>query len=185
MSRCGAPCEGLESPEQYQLHVQLATSTMTEDVRPAIAAVMARIERLTVHHRYEEAVSHRDRLWALTAAVARSARLRSLGGCAEMVAAQPDARGGWQVVVIRHGRLAAAGWAKLGVSVVPFATSLREGADEVQPGAAGYPAAASEEVACLLRWLDSPGTRLIWLTGTWSCPRWLGIASEGARPASE
>jgi DNA polymerase-3 subunit epsilon len=140
---------------------------------------MARIQRLTAHERYEEAASHRDRLQALTAAIARSTRLRSLGGCAEMVAAQPDPRGGWQVVVIRHGRLAAAGWAAPGVSVVPFATSLRRGADDVLPGIAGYPAATSEEVHCLLRWLDSPGTRLISLTGVWSCPRWGGVAAEG------
>ena len=180
MSRCGAPCEGLESVEHYQRHVHLATQTMTDDVRPAIAAVMARIDRLTARERYEEAVSHRDRLQALTTAIARSARLRSLGGCPEMVAAQPDARGGWQVVVIRHGRLAAAGWAASGVAVVPFATSLRQGADDVPPGAAGYPAATSEEAHCLLRWLDALGTRLISVTGTWSSPRWGGVAAEGA-----
>jgi DNA polymerase-3 subunit epsilon len=55
------------------------------------------------------------------------------------------------------------------------------------------PAATAEEVECVLRWLEQPGTRLVRLDGTWASPAfgagshrsWLDVADESraaARP---
>jgi DNA polymerase III subunit epsilon len=30
--------------------------------------------------------------------------------------------------------------------------------------------ATAEEIECILRWLESPGTRLVEVSGTWCCP---------------
>ncbi len=117
------------------------------------------------------AVTHRDRLRALLSASARSQRLRALGGAPELVAARPTAEGGWEIAVIRHGRLAAAGLAARGVAPKPFIAALRAGADPVAAAAGGFPAASAEEAECLLRWLDSPGVRLVHLEGVWASPR--------------
>ena len=39
------------------------------------------------------------------------------------------------------------------------------------PSPGGFPSASAEEAECLLRWLDSPGVRLVHLEGVWASPR--------------
>jgi DNA polymerase-3 subunit epsilon len=172
MHRCGAPCEGRQSAEQYAEVVAAAALAMTLDARRIITASTRRMAPMASEQRFEDALPHRDRLRALLAVSARSQRLRALGGCAELVAARPTSTAGWEVAVIRHGRLAAAGVAPPGVAPKPFVASLRAGADEVLPAPAGFPAASAEEAECLLRWLDSSGVRLVHLDGTWASPRY-------------
>jgi DNA polymerase-3 subunit epsilon len=40
----------------------------------------------------------------------------------------------------------------------------------VLPGPGPTPAATAEETEKILRWLESPGVRLVHLDGEWSCP---------------
>jgi DNA polymerase-3 subunit epsilon len=51
---------------------------------------------------------------------------------------------------------------------VPFVEALLATAETVLPGPGPLPAATAEEVACILRWLDSDGVRLV--RGTWASP---------------
>ena len=171
MGRCGAPCEGLESADDYARHVAAATHAMLFDPRPVVQSNLRRMAPKVASERFEEAVAIRDRLQVLLHGSARAQRLRALGGCAEMVAARPDFQGGWEITIIRHGRLAGAGLALRGVAVVPFVQSLRASAELVAAAPAGFPAATSEETECLLRWLDSGGVRLVALDGQWASPR--------------
>ena len=171
MGRCGAPCEGLESPDDYSLHVAAATHAMLFDPRPVVQSNLRRMAPKVASERFEEAVAIRDRLQVLLHGSARAQRLRALGGCAEMVAARPDFQGGWEITIIRHGRLAGAGLAMRGVAVVPFVQSLSAGAELVAAAPASFPAATSEETERLLRWLDSGGVRLVALDGQWASPR--------------
>jgi DNA polymerase-3 subunit epsilon len=171
LHRCGAPCDGRQSPEQYDDVVADARDAMGHDARAAVEALVRRMQPLIAQERFEDAVAHRDRLRALLHASARSQRLRALGRVPELVAARPASDGGWEVAVIRHGRLAAAGTAARGVAPQPFVASLRAGADAVPATPAGFPSASAEETECLLRWLDSPGARLVHLDGVWASPR--------------
>ncbi len=171
MARCGAPCEGRQSVDDYAQMVEAAAVAMCVDARSVLAALSRRMAPLVAEERFEEAVTHRDRLRALLSASARSQRLRALGGAPELVAARPTPEGGWEVAVIRHGRLAAAGLAARGVAPKPFIAALRAGADPVAATPGGFPAASAEEAECLLRWLDSPGVRLVHLEGVWASPR--------------
>jgi DNA polymerase-3 subunit epsilon len=43
-------------------------------------------------------------------------------------------------------------------------------AETVLPRPGPLPAATAEEVECVLRWLEAPGTRLVRLEGTWASP---------------
>jgi DNA polymerase-3 subunit epsilon len=43
-------------------------------------------------------------------------------------------------------------------------------AESVLPGVGPLPCATAEETERILSWLEEPGTRLVELTGTWSCP---------------
>jgi DNA polymerase-3 subunit epsilon len=103
-------------------------------------------------------------------AAARTQRLRGLTSCTEIVAARRNDAGTWEVHVIRHGRLAAAGTIPGGVSARAWTDDLRAGADTVIPGPGPAPAATAEESEKILRWLELPGIRIVDIAGTWSCP---------------
>jgi DNA polymerase-3 subunit epsilon len=178
IGRCGAPCEGRQTPEAYAEHAAYARAILMGDVRPVVAAARARIDRLAEQLRYEEAAGHRDRLAAFVRGAARCQRLSSLAGIAQLVAARPAFDGGWELHVVRHGRLAAAGTVPPHAHPVPYVQALVATAETVRPGPGAAPRASAEEMECVLRWLDSPGVRLVEVDGTWSCP---AHGAEGAR----
>ena len=82
---------------------------------------------------------------------------RALRRVEQIVAARPDGRGGWELSVIRSGRLAAAGVARAVTQPDPVVDALVATADVVD---AAQPALV-EESECILRWLEEPGTRLV------------------------
>ena len=171
MQRCGAPCEGRQDADDYAQVAAAAAVAMSSDARPIVESLARRMAPLVATERFEEAVTHRDRLRALLSVSARSQRLRALGGSPELVAARPTPEGGWEIAVVRHGRLAAAGLAARGVAPKPFIAALRASADPVAAAPGGFPASSAEEAECILRWLDSPGVRLVHLDGVWASPR--------------
>jgi len=187
MGRCNAPCEGRESVEEYAAHVAAAKAAMERDARRLAGALMERIRRLADVQRYEEAAAHRDRLAAFTHAAARMQRLAGLTRCPELVAARRTVEGGWELVVVRYGRLAAAAMAPPGAAPRPYIDAAIATAETVTPGPGPMPAASAEETECILRWLEEPGTRLVQVEGEWSCPvsgagrlrAWLARADAG------
>ncbi|NBE95700.1 DEDD exonuclease domain-containing protein [Nonomuraea sp. KC401] len=180
MGRCGAPCEGGTSQEEYAVHAESARRAMTLDASLVFSAVSARMERLSVEQRYEEASIDRDRLAAFVRAAARMQRLSAITRIPQLVAASPAFGGGWDIHVIRYGRLAAAGVMPKGAHPTPFVASLTSGAESVIPGPGPVHAASAEETECILRWLESPGVRLVEVDGEWSLPA-RGAARHKAR----
>ena len=146
------------------------------------------MQRLADAGRFEDAGRHRDRLIAFVRAAARRQRLGALAAVEELVAALPDGAGGWELSVIRHGRLVASGRSPAGAGVRPYVAALMATAETVVPGPGPLPAASAEEVECVLRWLERPGARLVECSGTWASPafgaagqrEWLVAASERA-----
>ncbi|MCG7321513.1 endonuclease, partial [Arsenicicoccus bolidensis] len=79
--------------------------------------------------------------------------------------------GGWEVVCIRHGRLAGTVVTPPGADPMPHVEALRASAEHVPTPTVGHHGAATaEETELLLRWLESDGVRLVALDGSWSCP---------------
>ncbi len=196
MGRCGAPCEGRQSVEDYARLVARAVRAIAGDARAVVSTLLRRIEALAGAERYEDAAAHRDRLSAFVRVVARMQRLAGLSACAELVAARPTASGGWEVVLVRHGRLSGTTVVARGVDPRPAVDALRATADTVVPGPGPTPAATAEETECVLRWLEQPGTRLVHLDGTWTSPAygagalrtWLEAAEEArmvGRPSED
>jgi len=187
MGRCHAPCEGRESVEQYAAHVSAARSAMERDIERLAGALTERIRRLADVERYEDAAAHRDRLAAFTHAAARMQRLVGLTRCPEVVAARRTSQGGWELAVVRWGRLAAAALSPAGAPPRPYIDAAVATAETVTPGPGPTPAASAEETECILRWLERPGTRLVQIEGEWSCPiggagrlrTWLAQADAG------
>jgi DNA polymerase-3 subunit epsilon len=151
---------------------------------------------LSVQERFEEAAGFRDRAATFVRVAARMQRLSALATCAELVAARPGFAGGWDLVVVRHGRLAGASYAPRGAAPRPYVDALVATAEVVTGGAGPTPAASAEEMDCILRWLNAPGTRLVSLDGTWCSPAdgaaalldWVSAAESGrdaARPLDD
>ncbi len=169
MGRCNAPCQGAESPEQYSVHVQAARESFRRDARPVVAALEERVSRLAGQECFEEAARSRDRLTAFLTAAARLERLSSLAGLRQLVAAAPI-RGGWEVVVVRHGRLAGSTVVPPGAAPQPYVDAAVAAAESITPGAGPLAAASAEELRLLLGWLTRPGVRLVEVEGTWASP---------------
>ncbi len=170
MDRCLSPCDGSVGQERYAGMVGRLRDTLTRDAASVLEAVNARMGGLAQEERFEEAGAHRDRLGAFVRAAARTQRLVALAGCAEIVATRREDSGLWAVHVVRHGRLASAGTMPAGVDAHQYVAELRALAETVRPGPGPIPAASAEESERILRWLESPGVRLIHVDGEWTCP---------------
>ncbi len=189
MGRCGAPCLGPgegESVEAYAVHAEAFRALVREDPTPAATRLQHRIAELSAAERFEDAAAQRDRLAALLRSVTSLQRIVALTCVPEVVAARPTDDLGWEITVIRHGRLAAAGVLERGAPPGPFIDALVATAETVLPGPGPLPAATAEEVSCLLHWLDADDTRLVRLEGTLASPiagagrwrTWLGDLAD-------
>jgi len=192
IGRCGAPCEGGQTVQEYAAIVAVFREAVGADVRPLLAPLLRRIDVLADAERYEAAAALRDRTAGFVRVCARLQRLRMLTELPELVAARPDGQGGWDLSLVRRGRLVAADRAPRGVHPVPRVEAMRETAESVLPGAGPLPAASAEESECILRWLERPGTRLVHVDGLLASPargaaamsRWLRTV-EASRASAD
>ena len=196
MGRCPAPCEGGVTVADYAEITAAARALLTADPRPVLDAARHRMATLSAQQRFEEAAAHRDRATVFIRTAARLQRLAALSACAEVVAARPRFDNGWDLAVIRHGRLAGAAVAPPAGAVRPYVEALLATAETVPAGAGPTPAASAEEMDCVLRWLAEPGARLVELDGVWCSPArgagglgdWLAAVDAGrdaARPLDD
>jgi DNA polymerase-3 subunit epsilon len=170
MGRCVAPCDGRIDVAAYGEFVAALQTALTVDPTPVVQALTNRIDLLSAVERFEDAAVHRDRLGAFVRSSARMQRLAAVTSCAEICAAKRTEDGGWELHVIRHGRLAAAGISQRGTDPRKYLELLRASAETVLPGIGPVATASPEEIEIVLRWLDSPGIRLVEMDGTWTCP---------------
>ncbi|SBW26053.1 hypothetical protein FDG2_4764 [Candidatus Protofrankia californiensis] len=87
-----------------------------------------------------------------------------------MTAAAPTPEGGWDIAVIRHGRLAGATSTPAHTDPWPWVTAVRASAETVRPGPGPTPCASAEETELIHRWLTAAGVRLVSLDGQWASP---------------
>jgi DNA polymerase-3 subunit epsilon len=169
MGRCGAPCTGAQSVDEYASIAAIFRAAVDHDPRAVVAPLLARVDKLAAEERYEDAALLRDRIAVLVRAVRRRQRLESLAGVPELVLARPDGAGGWHLSIVRRGRLVAAGNAAVGCSVRGALASLLATA-ETPAGPDDEAAASVDETELVLRWMEKPGTRLVEVTGTLASP---------------
>ncbi len=169
MGRCLAPCDGRVTPEAYSDKVEQLRAALRSGAEGVIGVHDKRMQALSQEERFEEARTFRERLAAFLKGAARSQRVGAFTRCPEIVAARhEDDR--WQVHVIRHGRLAAAGVIPAGADAMLWIGDLVASAEHVQGGHGPLPACSIDEAELLVHWLESPGTRLVELAGEWVCP---------------
>ncbi len=170
LGRCGAPCTGDEEPAHYAVHADAAAALLAGDGRRLVGAIEGRMRELARAERFEEAGALRDRLSHLVRGAARTQRMAPLAASAEVVAANRSADGGWELVCIRHGRLAGTSLVPRGADPMVYVASLTATAEVVSPQPPPAPAAYAEETELVLRWLEAPGVRIVAIDGEWTCP---------------
>ncbi|HET7326326.1 MAG TPA: DEDD exonuclease domain-containing protein [Nocardioidaceae bacterium] len=170
MAKCLSPCDGAVSEPAYAAQVAALHAALVADPSEVVSVLTRRMSALSATERFEDAAVHRERLSAFVRAAARTQRLSALTGCPEIAAARRNDAGVWEVHVVRHGRLAAAGSIPPGAHAGRWVADLRASAETVTPGPGPTPAATAEETETILRWLESPGVRLVHVDGAWTCP---------------
>ncbi|GFG75543.1 hypothetical protein MBOT_29080 [Mycobacterium botniense] len=192
----GCPAARDVTADQYAPAAQRAADLIAGVDNTVLAAAVQQITALAERHRYENAARLRDRTAAAIEALWRAQRLRALAGVPELVAAAPDGDGGWQLAVIRHGQLAAAGTARRGVPPMPVVDAIRAGAQAILPQPRPLGGALVEETALIAHWLTGPGVRIVatrcedaagWASPLRSAGPWAAWAASArsARAAAE
>jgi DNA polymerase-3 subunit epsilon len=170
MGRCAAPCTDSGHGDDYAGLVDQVRAAMRADAGPVVRVHAARIAELAAAERFEEAAAVRDRLEVFLRGASRAQRFGPLAACPELVAARRTQVGDWELVLIRHGRLAGTATVGAGTDPHPAIDSLRLSGEFVPaptpPAAAAHP----EETDLLIAWLDSPGVRLVAADSPLTCP---------------
>ncbi|RDH12304.1 hypothetical protein DVB88_08305, partial [Tsukamurella pulmonis] len=204
---CQAAAAAPEPATLYRPRADLAAAALTGRSSDVFDALQERLAALAEKEFFESAARLRDRTVRLVEAVARAHALAGFADVPELSIAHPDGSGGWELSIVRHGRLAAAGVAPRGVPPMPVFERLRAGAESVYE-AGGDPLAAPdvpdalfpadvlhgaspEEALLLRRWALRPGTRIVDVQGAWGEPlhgagrwiEWAARASEAGRDA--
>jgi DNA polymerase-3 subunit epsilon len=161
LGRCPAPCVGAVTSQEYAAIVARAQLALGSDPAEVVDALTARMDVLAGQERYEEAAAWRDRLNSLLRGIDAATTSDVLGQTHQIVAARPTDDRGWEVHVIRHGRLAAAGLIPAGVDPAGPLAAILATAEEVAEPLRPTSAALPEETQILARWLFSPGVRLV------------------------
>ena len=179
MGRCLAPCELGPAADHYSEVVEQVRLALGVDVRQVLDRVSSRMMRLVGEERFEEAASLRHRLDTYSSTVLRLERVRSLARCPQIVAAaHGNVPGAWQIHVIRHGRLAAAGVSRPGEVPQAVARDLVVAAETVVAPDSGLPACSIEEAERVAAWLEEPGLRIMEIDGEWAWPVHVGLSSR-------
>ena len=126
------------------------------DLRVVLTTAEERMRELAAMERFEDASSVRDSVIDLCAASSRHHRFRGLVDAEQVVAAEPDNRGGWAIHVIRSGRLVSAAHCPKGADARATAAAAIDTAEVTESRLT-----TTEETSALARWLETPGVRLV------------------------
>ncbi len=177
LGRCAAPCELRVTRDEYRRQaVEPFARALAGDPGEVIRRLLTRIETLASRQRYEQAAQVRARMAALLRATVRMQRLTALTALPEVVAARPAMPrpgrpdGGWEIAVIRYGRLVAAGTSVPPTHPRTTLTTLLATAETVRPGPGPTPCTSAEETERLLAWLERPEVRLVECPQGWAYP---------------
>ncbi|MDN4481562.1 DEDD exonuclease domain-containing protein [Demequina muriae] len=160
LGACTAPCiRGEESG--YDVTLLAARDALDRDVSPVVEAMRREVASRAERLEYERAGELRDALSALVDGAMRRDRLAALRACRLVAVRRVDEA--WELASFSHGALA--GSTRVESGVWDAADELRTRWDALE-----IDAALVEEQEIALRWLERPGTRLLYVDGEWSSP---------------
>ena len=156
MGRCSAPCVTGE-PQEALTTAGNVLSGMIDDT---VSAAMQSLTAMASREEFERAAEERDRLSAIISTASRKEQLSLLSTIPELRAARRGDRG-WEIIVVRWGRLAGSALAKTSGEVIGLSEALAETTPAVDEPDSACGAAPVEEMEILYDWICSSGTRLL------------------------
>ncbi len=171
LGKCHAPCIGLQTLTEYQEVITDVRRALLEDPSPVVNRLQERMKHFASQQRYEEATDMRNRLGAVLNGTQRAQRLAPIAAAPEILAARRHPAGGWEIILVRYGKLAGSTRTPRGVDPRPAAAALQETGGVFTPRPAPAPAGTAHEAEMILKWLETPGTRLVSISGSWHSPR--------------
>jgi DNA polymerase-3 subunit epsilon len=180
LGRCLGPCGGgVEETAYAPVVASLETALEGGDPEPLLGPLRRKMVAYAAEQRYEQAAATRDRLEALSRALAESRRRSTLLGTRELVVALPR-RTGSEVTVIRDGQLAAA--AVLPTGDEQAVERLRATAAAVERFDGPLPRHLADEVHLITSWLEAVAGKVevLEVRGQLASP-WIGGASLQVR----
>lgn len=160
LGTCAAPCV-LGAESHYDRTVSSAQLALAGEVSPVVAALERAVAAHAQTQEYERAAELRDLLSAVVDGAIRQARLESLQACSIVAVRRVDEA--WELAAVSHGSLTGTRRVKTGVWAA--ADDLR-----AQWGELEVVKPLVEEQELVLRWLEQPGTRLLYVDGVWASP---------------
>jgi DNA polymerase-3 subunit epsilon len=151
LGRCLGPCTGAVGQEGYAALVATLEAALDGDPEPVLGPLRRRMAGYAAEQRYEQAAGARDRLEALTRALAEARRAAALAGAEEIVLARPHGDGR-EVTVVRRGQLAAVGL--VGADDQPGVERLLDQATSPELFDGPPPRHLADEVNLVTRWLE-------------------------------
>lgn len=167
---CPAPCRLEISIEAYADIVHKFTSAVNHDPSPIVQPLLNRLESLARSERFEEAANVRSRLTSFLHAATRAQRVRALVSIPELIAAKPMISGGWELIIMRYGKLAGADVSPPRINPMPTIDSMAISAASVIADDSTLAAGNIAETELLLTWLETDSVRLVRNHYGWSMP---------------
>jgi DNA polymerase III subunit epsilon len=177
LGRCLGPCTQTVAPEAYGAVVAQLVGAIDGDPEALVAPLRARMATYAGQQRYEQAAATRDRLDALTRALADQRRFGALVAVDELVLARRHSRGR-EVTIVRRGQLAAVG--VVDPDDPGGVDALRAGAAAVEPFDGPPPRHLADELRLVAHWLDGVAgeAELLDVTGCLASPSAGGAALQ-------
>ena len=170
MGRCGAPCTGGQSRDEYAELINQIHHLLQVDPSPVLSQLDLKMNALAQTERFEEAAQIRDRRAAVRKGSSRGARIRALTKVAHLVAGRVMFDGSWEFLCVRYGRLTGSAVCKSGFDPILIIEALTMTAENLASSERILPHSSHEECERILDWLETPGTRLFEISGEWSRP---------------
>ncbi|WP_235931434.1 DEDD exonuclease domain-containing protein [Actinomyces respiraculi] len=146
---------------QGDQRVALARRALSGECDVVAVPLLERVASLAAAERFEEAGLWTTRLRSFLAASRRAEAVRPLLACPHLVAARRREGGGWELVVVRWGRLAGSAVTPPGADPRPAVEALRATAQVVgRPDRVGE-TTSTEETLLLAEWVLETGARIV------------------------
>lgn len=156
LGQCSAPC----ITGERQQAVSVVEEAMAGNLDALVATSSAAMGRMAEREEFERAADERDRLAATLSGARRRERLAPLVSAPEIRAAK-RVDNGWDVIVLRYGRLVTSGTCGFAREVVAVADQLALSIPPAPAPPVACGAAPVEETELLAAWLWSPHTRIV------------------------
>jgi len=167
IGKCGAPCIGLQSTENYSTISAEVASAIESDARIVLRKLLERMRDLSLQERFEEAALIRNRMGAFAKGACRSQRIRSLTDIRELIVAQKIGKG-WEVFLIQSGRLVASRLTES--SPWNEIEEIKMLGEKLEPSTKSLPASTHEEVELILRFLYNNQVEILSSSEPWQSP---------------